>query len=204
MSAKANPNDKYSTPFINEWRCYLEKVWNHNKTLYDESNLVNAMNSIDINLKILGNINAINYYPGAITNIYKSMSCIGDVRICRPKNPIHEYDLYPLVLFSVINAYIKIWNLDSNYLRNSTYAKDIKCDPSDANMLKMHAYWKCTTHVMLICYNIIRLDPRLLEHQNVCGKTIINIVKEQSIQSYKFAESQLCEFFRQIEDLIRF
>lgn len=202
MSAKANPNDKYVDSFTKEWKGHLEHVWNHNRTLYDESKLVNMMNSIDINLKILGNLNAINYYPCAIANIYNSMNCVGDVRMCRPKNPTHEYDLYPLVLFTVVEAFIRIWNLDSNYLRNSTYGKDIKCDPSDANMMKMHAYWKCTTHVMMTCYNMIRLDPALLDHRNAFGKTIIQVVKQQASNSDKFAESQLCEFFRRIEDLI--
>jgi hypothetical protein len=202
MTAKVNQSDKYINPVILEWRGHLESTWEHGKTLYDESNMVSTTRSIDINIKMLKNIRCITYYPDAITNLYKNMNAIGDIRICKPNAHAPEYDFYHLALFAVINAYLTIWNLDNNYCRNSSYAKDIDCGSSDQNILKLHCYWKCTSHAMILCYNIIRADPRLLERRNEFGKTIIDIVKQQAKDSETFARSQLCEFFRNIEGLI--
>ena len=199
MAAKDDSTNKIISPLCIKWRTFLHNDWTENSKLYNERNIVKSMLSIDINLKILGNCRTINYYPEAISNIHKFVYNTGENRICKPSIRAEQYDCYPRILFAIVEAYILLWCIDRNYYRIPTYLDDCVDSLSER---KLKAFYKCTTHTMSICYKIIKADQRLLEYKNATGKTIIDIVKHGIKKSDEFSYSQICEFFRNIEDLI--
>lgn len=186
-------------PLHQEWRKALYDEWMENSKLYDELNIVKTMFSIDINLKILGNYRAINYFPEAISNIYKCMCIIGEYRECKPAVHTDPYDCYPKILFAIVEAYILIWCYDGNYYRMPTYLDDCRDTLPER---KLKAFYKCTNHAISVCYKIIKVDQRLLEYKNGASSTIIDIVKKGIEQTDAFTYSQFCEFFRNINELI--
>jgi hypothetical protein len=198
MSAKINAAIIIS-PIHQEWKASLVKNWEESTKLYDESKLLNAMYNIDLNLKILKNIRAINYFPEAITNLYKYLCIIGNNRHCKPTINTDPYDCFPRILFSVAEAYTFIWCIDGNYYRVPTYLDD--CKDSIENR-KLKAFFKCTAHIIAICYHIIKADERILEYRNEYGKSIIDVMKQGIEKADSFSYSQFCQFFRNIEDLI--